>query len=664
MAEHGEREGQQLGNYRLSRLLGQGGFADVYLSEHVYLGTFAAIKVLQVHLGNEEMQNFLDEARIVAHLMHPHIVRVFDFGVEGNTPFLVMEYAPNGTLRQRYPRSTRLPLAAIVSYVNQVASALQYAHDRKLIHRDVKPENMLLGSNNEILLSDFGLVLTAQSSSLENTQDAIGTLAYMAPEQLQGKSRPATDQYALGVIVYEWLSGEFPFQGHFSEVASQHMIAAPPSLREKLPAISPEIEQVVQTALAKDPSQRFPSVQMFASAFELASQRLLTQQGGQQSAAMPGPLPQPAAVPALEQAIQPVFVTSSSGNPPVIAQDRPSQFSHVPGLLNPSPWPAMVTPLIESLAPTPGLSSQPTQTAPAADVSLLPTSVTPVPAQAPFMVPYQETLVGYGNPAPVQPGQPVFDSPGALNQPPLSPSSTWANQPMVAGYKPALPLRQDKRDTSRRTFIFGLAGLGVLSLVGGGIAVALLAQKPQVPALIPTSTPQPTQSPAVQAKATPSPTHKRTPTSTPTHTPTPTPTATPSPTPTNTPTPTPSPTPTPVPIVSQGSGGIPANGLFNFDLGAVVISGADVLWHIHIPTTVRTLDPRRNAKLANMGVVNFDSITAAQLKGLTYTATPIRGQDLATGDVFAVFTNGGNHAKVRVIGYGDNLKIRWVTYRG
>jgi serine/threonine protein kinase len=618
MAERAEREGQQLGNYRLSRLLGQGGFADVYLSEHVYLGTFAAIKVLQVHLGNEEMQNFLDEARIVAHLMHPHIVRVFDFGVEGNTPFLVMEYAPNGTLRQRYPRSTRLPLVAIVSYVNQVASALQYAHDRKLIHRDVKPENMLLGSNNEILLSDFGLVLAAQSSSLENTQDAIGTLAYMAPEQLQGKPRPATDQYALGVIVYEWLSGEFPFQGHFSEVASQHMIAAPPSLREKLPAISPEIEQVVQTALAKDPTQRFPSVQMFASAFELASQRLLTQQGGQQSAAMPGLLPQPAAVPALEQAVQPVFVTSSSGDPPVIAQDA----------------------------------------------SLLPTSVTPVPAQAPFMVPYQETLEDYGTPAPVQPGRPVFDSPGALNQPPLSFSPAWANQPMVAGYKSALPLRQDRRDTSRRTFIFGLAGLGVLSLVGGGIAVALLAQKPQAPALIPTSTPHPTQSPAVQATATPSPTHKRTPTSTPTHTPTPTPTATPSLTPTNTPTPTPSPTPTPVPIVSQGSGVIPASGLFNFDLGAVVTSDADVLWHIHIPITVRTLDPRRNAKLANMGVVNFDSITAAQLKGLTYTATPIKGQDLATGDVFAVFTNGGNHAKVRVIGYGYNLKIRWVTYRG
>jgi len=119
-----------------------------------------------------------------------------------------------------------------------------------------------------------------------------------------------------------------------------------------------------------------------------------------------------------------------------------------------------------------------------------------------------------------------------------------------------------------------------------------------------------------------------------------------------------------VPIVSAGSGTIPGNGLFNFDQGVVVTGGADVLWHIYVPTTVRTLDPRRSAKLANMGVVDFNSVTAAQLKGLTYTATPIKGKNLPTGDVFAVLTNRGNHAKVLVTGYGYNLKIRWVTYQG
>ena len=134
--------GQQLGNYRLHRLLGRGGFADVYLGEHIHLQTLAAIKVLQVEMGSDSLNDFLHEARTIAHLLHPHIVRVLDFGVEGNMPFLVMDYAPNGTLRQHHPKGSCLPLTTIVDYVKQVAQALQYAHERKVIHRDVKPENM------------------------------------------------------------------------------------------------------------------------------------------------------------------------------------------------------------------------------------------------------------------------------------------------------------------------------------------------------------------------------------------------------------------------------------------------------------------------------------------------------------------------------------------
>jgi eukaryotic-like serine/threonine-protein kinase len=126
MADH---MGQQLGNYRLVQLLGQGGFADVYLGKHVYLETQAAIKVLQTQLSREDIEQFRIEARTLARLEHSHIVSVLDFGVEGNTPFLAMSYAPNGTLRQRHPKGTRLPLSIVVSYARQVASALQYAHD-------------------------------------------------------------------------------------------------------------------------------------------------------------------------------------------------------------------------------------------------------------------------------------------------------------------------------------------------------------------------------------------------------------------------------------------------------------------------------------------------------------------------------------------------------
>src|SRR5436305_2929 len=276
MADRGGREGQQLGNYRLIRLLGQGGFAEVYLSEHIYLDTPSASKVLQTQLDSDEVESFRAEARTIARLVHPHIVRVLDYGVDGTTPFLVMDFAPNGTLRKRYPKGVPLPLSTIVSYVTQLADALQYAHEQKVIHRDVKPENMLLDRRNEVLLSDFGIAVVAQSShyhSTQSIQELAGTIAYMAPEQIQSQAVPSSDQYALGIVVYEWLSGTRPFHGSFAEVAVKQTLVPPPSLREKIPTLSPAIEEVVMKALAKDPKQRFVDVKAFAAALEEAFQK-------------------------------------------------------------------------------------------------------------------------------------------------------------------------------------------------------------------------------------------------------------------------------------------------------------------------------------------------------------------------------------------------------
>ena len=123
--------GQQLGNYRLHRLLGRGGFANVYLGEHIHLQTLAAIKVLQVEMGSDSLNDFLHEARTIAHLLHPHIVRVLDFGVEGNMPFLVMDYAPNGTLRLHHPKGSCLPITTIVAYVKQVAGEHVAGHKQR-----------------------------------------------------------------------------------------------------------------------------------------------------------------------------------------------------------------------------------------------------------------------------------------------------------------------------------------------------------------------------------------------------------------------------------------------------------------------------------------------------------------------------------------------------
>jgi len=272
MADH---VGQQLGNYRVLRLLGRGGFSEVYLGEHAFLKNHAALKVLRTQLSEEDTEEFLQEAQTLARLDHPHIVRVLDFAVHDGTPFLVMEYAAGGSLRELHPKGTRVPLERIIAYATQAASALQYAHNQRLMHRDVKPGNMLLGARGQVLLSDFGLAMLMLSSLSGKTQakdpSMTGTTPYLAPEQLQGQPQPASDQYALGVVVYEWISGRRPFHGTPIEVAMQHLSAPPPSLRELEPDLPPVIEEVVMRALAKEPELRFASVQDFATALQQAA---------------------------------------------------------------------------------------------------------------------------------------------------------------------------------------------------------------------------------------------------------------------------------------------------------------------------------------------------------------------------------------------------------
>ena len=265
------RVGQQLGNYRLIHLLGTGGFAEVYLGEHIHLKSQAAIKVLRANVAERDMVRFKHEATLIAGLRHAHIVRIFDFDVEDGTPFLVMDYAPNGTLRQRHPSGTPTPPATVVPYIKQLADALHYAHQNRIIHRDIKPENMLIAANNDILLSDFGLALFTQSSSFQTTYEVAGTVSYMAPEQVQGKPRPESDQYALGVVVYEWLTGSRPFEGSFLEIATKQVLAPPQPLREKVPLLPQALEEVVMIALSKAPTARFATLLAFARAFEEAA---------------------------------------------------------------------------------------------------------------------------------------------------------------------------------------------------------------------------------------------------------------------------------------------------------------------------------------------------------------------------------------------------------
>jgi len=276
--------GQQFGNYRLVRLLGRGGFAEVYLGQHVRLSTQqAALKILSQQLGDAYVQAFEREAETIAALVHPNIVRILDFDIADATPFLVMDYAPNGSLRRQHAPGEQVLLPVVVSYVQQVAEGLQYAHDHKIIHRDIKPDNMLIGVRHEIVLSDFGIATIAHSTTSQSTQAAIGTIPYMAPEQMQEYPRPASDQYALAISAYEWLAGERPFGGTFTEIAVKHAMVPPPSLHLKRPDLPWDVGQVIMTALAKDPKARFGGVQAFARALASAS--------GSQVAAAAQPLP-------------------------------------------------------------------------------------------------------------------------------------------------------------------------------------------------------------------------------------------------------------------------------------------------------------------------------------------------------------------------------------
>src|SRR5207244_213194 len=139
-----------------------------------------------------------------------------------------------------------------------------------LIHRDIKPENLLVGVNHEILLSDFGTALVVETIHNQSLFEMSGTVTYMAPEQIQGKPRPASDQYGLAVVIYEWLTGAPPFRGTFTELFTQHMFTQPLPLREKAPTLPPDVERVIMTALSKDPDKRFSNVKAFANALEQA----------------------------------------------------------------------------------------------------------------------------------------------------------------------------------------------------------------------------------------------------------------------------------------------------------------------------------------------------------------------------------------------------------
>jgi serine/threonine protein kinase len=265
----GEQQHRNLGNYELLRLLGKGRHTEIYLGKHIHLKSQAAVKIFHKDLSENERESRLAGLRRIAALRHPHIVRILEFGNEGDRQFLVSEYALHGSLRQRYGPGEQLPLPTVMAYVGAITAALQYVHERGLVHGAIKPENMLLGQDDRVLLTDFRALLFSPNngSGALVAPEHVEAPTYLAPEQWQGLYSPASDQYALAVVVYEWLSGAPPFQGSPTALRELHCHATPPPLPVFAVQMPHKVEQVLHKALAKDPQQRFADVQAFAQAF-------------------------------------------------------------------------------------------------------------------------------------------------------------------------------------------------------------------------------------------------------------------------------------------------------------------------------------------------------------------------------------------------------------
>jgi serine/threonine protein kinase len=271
--------GTTLGHYRLQRIAGVGGMATVFVGEDLHLGRRIAVKVFQQDFQQpEESRAFLREARVLAQLDHPHILRVYDYGEEGGLAYLVMPFMMQGSLQDLLRQQRVLPVQIAISLLIQVLQGLAYAHERGLVHRDIKPGNMLFKADRSLLLSDFGIAkVVAQPVGLQQlmltsataTNRIIGTPAYMAPEQAKRQATPLSDIYSMGVVLYEMVTGSRPFQAeHPMALFMKHLTEAPRPPRQLNPGIPLELEQVILRALTKEPAQRFPDAQAFIQALE------------------------------------------------------------------------------------------------------------------------------------------------------------------------------------------------------------------------------------------------------------------------------------------------------------------------------------------------------------------------------------------------------------
>lgn len=271
-------KGQKINDrYEIIKTIGEGGMANVYLANDTILDRKVAIKVLRGDLSNDEkfIRRFKREALSVSNLSHPNIVEVYDVGEEEGNYYIVMEYIEGKTLKQLLQKRGALTLNEVIDIMLQLTDGLAHAHDAYIIHRDIKPQNIMIEDNGLVKITDFGIAMALNSTQLTQTNSVMGSVHYLPPEQANGKgSTVKSDIYSLGILMYELLTGSVPFKGDTAvEIALKHMKEKIPSIRKQNPTIPQSVENIVLKATAKNPKNRYDNVRDMYKDLQTALQR-------------------------------------------------------------------------------------------------------------------------------------------------------------------------------------------------------------------------------------------------------------------------------------------------------------------------------------------------------------------------------------------------------
>lgn len=247
--------------YSIIRTLGEGGMANVYLAYDTILDRNVAVKVLRGDLASDEkfVRRFQREALSASNLYHPNIVQIYDFDQEDGQYYIVMEYVEGKTLKQLLKRRGSLTITEVIDIMSQLTDGMAHAHDSYIIHRDIKPQNIMILDNGMIKITDFGIAMALNSTQLTQTNSVMGSVHYLPPEQAAGRgSTIRSDIYSMGILMYELLTGSVPYKGDNAvEIALKHLKEPLPSIREKLPELPQSIENIILKATAKNPQNRY-----------------------------------------------------------------------------------------------------------------------------------------------------------------------------------------------------------------------------------------------------------------------------------------------------------------------------------------------------------------------------------------------------------------------